>query len=241
MKVEVWSDYACPFCYIGKRRFEGGLKQFAHSDGVDVEFKSFQLDPSAPRDNEHDMHTLLAKKYGMSVEQAKQMNAQMTQQAKEVGLDYHIDTLIPTNTFDAHRLTHYAKTQGKMEALKERLLKAYFTDSLHLGDHKTLVKLAVEAGLDEEGVRTVLQSDDFGVEVNQDQQIAAQIGVTGVPFYVFNQKYAVSGAQPSEVFLEVLNKVWEEEQEKLPLKVLTPENGGNEDPSGNCGDGSCSI
>ena len=238
MKVEVWSDFACPFCYIGKRRFESGLEQFEHKNKVEIIFRSFQLDPHAAKDTDQNMHTLLAKKYGMSYEQAKQMNDQVTQQAKEVGLDYHIDTLVPTNTFDAHRLTHYAKAQGKMYDLKERILKAYFTDSLHIGDHATLTKLATETGLDETQVREVLENGSYANEVRQDQQTASQIGVTGVPFFVFNQKYAVSGAQPSEVFLEVLNKVWEEEQQQKPLEVINPTNAG---PDGDCGDGSCSI
>ncbi|TGV07152.1 DsbA family oxidoreductase, partial [Mesorhizobium sp. M00.F.Ca.ET.186.01.1.1] len=142
MKVEVWSDFACPFCYIGKRQLEGALSQFPNKDQVEVVYRSFQLDPTMARDTNMDMHQVLASKYGMSLEQAKGMNDRVAQQAKGVGLDYYFDTMIPTNTFDAHRLAHYAATHGKMTEMKERLLKAYFTESLHLGDHEVLAQLA---------------------------------------------------------------------------------------------------
>ncbi|KIL42694.1 DsbA family oxidoreductase [Jeotgalibacillus soli] len=214
MKVEIWSDYVCPFCYIGKRRFEEALSQFSHRDEVEVVYKSFQLDPNAKRDPDQDVHDVLAGKYGMSREKAKTMNEQVAQQAKEVGLDYYFDRMIHTNTYDAHRLAHYAAEQGKMKELTERLLKAYFTDSLHIGDHETLARLASEVGLDQEKALAVLGSDNYKEHVQNDVQEAGRIGISGVPFFVFQQKYAVSGAQPSEAFLQVLNKVWDEENEK---------------------------
>ncbi|MGM9928468.1 MAG: DsbA family protein [Bacillus sp. (in: firmicutes)] len=220
MKVEVWSDFACPFCYIGKRRFEEALQQFYHKEKVSVVFKSFQLDPYAEKNQTESVHNMLAKKYNMPIEQAKAMNQQITEQAKEVGLDYCLDTMILTNTFAAHRISHYAKTKGKMDQMVERLLKAYFTDSLHIADYEVLIQLASEIGLDEQEVRQVLTDGDFTKEVQNDQQEARQIGVQGVPFFVFNRKYAVSGAQDSNAFLNVLERVWEEEQQQQPLQVL---------------------
>lgn len=210
MKVEIWSDFACPFCYIGKRRFEQAIEQF---DGnIKVEFRSFELDPNAPKKADQDIHDMLAGKYGMTREKAKAMNDQMTAQAKEAGLDYQMDTLIPANTHDAHRLSHYAKEQGMMTEFTERIMKAYFTESRHIGDFASLAELASETGIPTEEALKVLESDQYSEQVRADQEEAAQIGVQGVPFFVFNEKYAVSGAQPIESFLQVLHKVEAEEQ-----------------------------
>lgn len=236
MKVEVWSDIACPFCYIGKRKFEEALKLFDHKTDVQTEFKSFQLDPAAKKDSGQSIHDVLAAKYGVSVEQAKGMHQQMTQQAKEVGLDYHFDTLIPTNTMDAHRLIHFAKEQGKMEEMKERLLKAYFTDSIDIGDHNNLANLAEEAGLDKEQSLAILTEGKYRDEVINDHREAEQLGVQGVPFFVFNRKYAVSGAQNPETFSEVLEKLWQEENPQTQLEMLN-----ENDSDDQCGDDSCSI
>ncbi|OMP66481.1 DsbA family oxidoreductase [Domibacillus epiphyticus] len=210
MKVEIWSDFACPFCYIGKRRFEKAVRLF---DGkVDIEFRSFELDANAPKKADQDIHDLLAEKYGMTREQAKAMNNKMTAQAKETGLDYQMDTLIPANTHDAHRLSHFAKEQGKMAEFTERVLKAYFTESKHIADVETLAQLAEEAGLQKEEALNVLKSGRYRDRVREDQAEAAAVGVQGVPFFVFNEKYAVSGAQSEESFLQVLQKVEAEEQ-----------------------------
>ncbi|OAH54353.1 disulfide bond formation protein DsbA [Domibacillus aminovorans] len=210
MKIEIWSDFACPFCYIGKRRFEQAIEQF---DGnVKVEFRSFELDPNAPRKADQDIHDMLAGKYGMTREKAKAMNDQMTEQAKEAGLDYQMDTIILANTHDAHRLSHYAKEQGKMVEFTERIMKAYFTESKHIADFESLAQLAEESGLLKEEVLNVLESGMYSDQVRADQKEAAQVGVRGVPFFVFNEKYAVSGAQPVESFLQVLHKVGTEEQ-----------------------------
>ncbi|WP_096437904.1 DsbA family oxidoreductase [Alteribacter populi] len=234
MKIDVWSDIVCPFCYIGKRRLEGALERFEHKDEVEVAFKSFQLDASAEKGSGKSMHDLLAAKYGMSYDQAKAMTDQMTDQAKDEGLDYYFDTMIPTNTEDAHRLSHYANEQGKMDDMIERVMYAFFTESLDVSDHDTLVKLAEEVGLDKEEARAVLSEGKYRDQVLQDQQEGTQIGVQGVPFFVFNQKYAVSGAQPTDAFLEVLEKVRKEEQEEAPVKVL------NDDAVGqSCSDDSC--
>ncbi|MCP3741019.1 DsbA family oxidoreductase [Rossellomorea sp. BNER] len=223
MIIEVWSDYACPFCYIGKRRLEEALDAFPHKSKVQVVFKSFELDPNSDRNTDLNIHEILAKKYGTSIEQAKKMNESLRQQALSVGLDFKFDTMIPTNTLDAHRLTKFAETKGKEAEIIERLLKAYFTDSLHIGDHGTLLQLADEVGLDRIEVESILKSNDFTEDVRDDESRASQIGVTGVPFFVLNQKYAISGAQPKEVFENALLKVWGEENEKPVLKSIVPD------------------
>lgn len=208
MKVEIWSDYVCPFCYIGKRRFEEALAQFEHKDKVEVVYKSFELDPNAKRDGNPNTIDMLIAKYGMSREQAIENTNNLTQQAKTVGLEYHMDQTIQTNTLDAHRLTHYATQHGKQEEMTERLLKAHFTDALHIGDRETLAKLAAELGLDRAEVQQALDSGDYEKEVRADELEAQQIGVRGVPYFVLNRKYAISGAQPSEVFREALQTAW---------------------------------
>ena len=214
MNVEIWSDIACPFCYIGKRKFEQALEQFPHKDKVAVSFKSFQLDPNAEVEQSQTTTEMLAQKYGMPIEQAKEMNEQVTDQAKDVGLDYHLESSVLTNTKDAHRLSHFAKEHGKMGEMMERLLKAYFTEGKHVGDHDTLVSLAVEVGLDKEAAKALLKSDQYNDIVKEEMQDGVNIGVQGVPFFVFNRKYAVSGAQPPQAFLDVLEKIQAEAGEQ---------------------------
>jgi predicted DsbA family dithiol-disulfide isomerase len=170
------------------------------------------LDPHAERDIKDNIYEKLAKKYGMSIETAKSNTQNMVNMAKEVGLEYQMDTMILTNTFDAHRLTMYAKTQGLMKEMTERILRAFFTESKHIGDHETLTELAVEVGLDREAVKQMLASDEMADAVRADEQAAQQIGVSGVPFYLINKKYALTGAQPAEVFVKALQKVIAEDQ-----------------------------
>ncbi|MGD6955953.1 DsbA family oxidoreductase [Rossellomorea aquimaris] len=220
MKIEIWSDYVCPFCYIGKRHLEEALQQFPERDQVEVAFKSFELDPDAPVDTDMSIQEILSKKYGTSLEQAKNMTDSMTKQAATVGLDFRFDSSIPTNTFDAHRLTKYAKTKGKETELTESLLQAHFTLSKHIGDKETLVGLAEQAGLDAEESQAVLEGQEFTREVRADEEEARQIGVQGVPFFVINRKYAISGAQPSDVVLSSIQKVWEEENQPALLQPL---------------------
>jgi predicted DsbA family dithiol-disulfide isomerase len=234
MKVEIWSDIACPFCYIGKRRFEAALERFPASSQVEVVYRSFELDPHAERDIDHDVHDMLAAKYGMSREQAKAMNENVTEQARSVGLTYRLDQMILTNTLDAHRLIQYASRHGKMIEMKERLLKAYFTDSMHVGDHDTLVALAAEVGLDPQETASMLKGDEYKAEVRADEQEAGKLGIRGVPFFVINRKYGISGAQPTEVFVEALQKAWEEES---PLTMIN-DTGSNEEGDA-CTDGAC--
>lgn len=179
------------------------------------------MDPTAERDIKENMYEKLAQKYGMSIAQAKANTENMVQMAKEDGLEYHLDTLILTNTFDAHRLTMYAKTRGLMQEMTERILRAYFTESKHIGDHETLTELAAEVGLDREEVEKMLASDEMADAVRADEQTAQQYRITGVPFYLINKKYALTGAQPTEVFVQALNKVIAEDE----IKILNNQDG----------------
>jgi len=210
VKIEVWSDFGCPFCYIGKRRLERALESFSHRDEIELVYRSFELDPGAPKDTESSIHELLAVKYGLSLEQAKESNRNVAQQAQTEGLTYNFDTIIPTNTFDAHRLAHYAGEQGKAKEMTERLFQAYFTDSLHIGDRDTLVRLAEEVGLDGAAVREVLEQNTYADAVREDENEARRLGIRGVPFFVLRGKYAVSGAQPLEIFQGALLRAWED-------------------------------
>ncbi|GIP03986.1 DSBA oxidoreductase [Paenibacillus lautus] len=234
MKVEIWSDFMCPFCYIGKRRFESALEQFPHKDQVEVVYRSFELDPNASYKPGVSMDELLAAKYGMSIEQAKAANANVTQQAASVGLTYHMDRVIPANSFDAHRLVHFAAQHGKMKDMTERLFRAYFTDAENLEDKNLLADLAAEVGLEREQAMAVLESDAFQSEVRADEAAATNLGIRGVPFFVLGGKYAVSGAQPLEVFTDALDKAY---REANPL-VMVNESDSND---GMCADGSCDL
>lgn len=236
MKVEVWSDFVCPFCFIGKRRLEKALVQFPNQDEVEIEFKSFELDPNAPVYTEKSIYDSLAEKYGMSVDQAKQNSAQIAKQAEQEGLAFRFDAMKPTNTFDAHRLAKYAKTQGKELELTEKLLYAYFTESKNVGDHETLAALAEEVGIDREEAESVLKNkDDYANEVRKDFQLARQYGITGVPFFAINDKYAISGAQPVETFVRALEKAWEEAAAKPKFETIEGSKGSV------CADGNCEV
>lgn len=241
MRIDIWSDYACPFCYIGKRRLEHALSQFPERDKVEVVYRSFQLDPNARADKTRDIHDQLAAKYGMTREKAKAMNEQMAEQARGVGLEFNFDTVVHTNTFDAHRLSHYAAAQGKAGEMAERLLRAYFTDTVDLGDRSVLVSLAGEIGLDAAQVEAVLEGDAYADGVHADIEAARQLNITGVPFFVFNNKYAVSGAQPGPVFSEVLDTVWAEEKNSPVLQVFGGKPQSQAADAEGCEDGSCSI
>lgn len=240
MKIEVWSDFVCPFCYIGKRRLESALNQFEYKDEVELIFRSFELDPNSKKKVDGNINEIIARKYGISIEQAKASNNQIVAQAKDIGLNYNFDTLSPTNTFDAHRLSHYAKTGGKANELAERILKAYFVDSLNISDHKTLANLAGEVGLDSDEALKVLTSDKYGAEVRNDEENASRIGISGVPYFVFNDKYAVSGAQQPEVFLDVLEKIKKEDSSEIIESLSEDKVQDNENSnSGSCSDGKC--
>jgi predicted DsbA family dithiol-disulfide isomerase len=219
LRVDVWSDIVCPWCFVGKRRLEAALARFAHRDGVEVVWRAFELDPAAPpvRDGVTQYGERLAKKYGTTVEQAEKMIGRMTDVAAADGLVFRFDHIQPGNTFNAHRLLHLAKERGSQDALKERLLRAYMTEGEAIGATETLERLAAEVGLDVDEVRRVLASDVYATEVRADEEDAHRIGITGVPFFVFDFRYAVSGAQPADILLAALTKAWDELDEEPPL------------------------
>lgn len=235
MKVEIWSDVVCPWCAIGKRRFESALARFAHRDEVELRWRSFELDPGAPREREGDLAEHLAQKYGMSTDKAREMEQHMSAMAAGEGWEFHLEHARNGNSFDAHRLIHLAADRGIQDTVKERLLAAYLTDGERIGDPETLVRLAAEAGLDAGEARAVLDSDRYAAEVRADERQAQAFGISGVPFFVIDRKYGVNGAQPAEALLEVLETAWNEAH---PLQVLTP--AGDEAGEG-CTDGSCAV
>jgi predicted DsbA family dithiol-disulfide isomerase len=204
--VEIWSDVACPFCYIGKRRFEQALAQFPGRDEVKVTWKSFQLAPDLVTDPSKSIYQYLAERKGWSIEQARDINKHVVSMAASSGLHYQMDKIVVTNTRNAHRLLQFAKQQGKGDALKEALLNAYFCEGKNTDDQHTLLALAKQVGLDENESRAVLESDRFNDAVDADILEAQRIGVRGVPFFVFNRSFAISGAQESDAFLEGLEK-----------------------------------
>ncbi len=206
MKIEVWSDIMCPFCYIGKRHLEIALKQFPDLE-VEVIWKSFQLDPTITPQPGKDVYSYLAERKGMSLEESKIMHQNVVDRAAEIGLIYNYDKAIIANSFNAHRLLHLAKKTGRGNLLKEKLLVAYFTDGKDFGDAQTLAELGKKSGLDLLEIQTVLQSDQFSKEDETDIQEAQDIGVRGVPFFVFERKYAISGAQPIETFVETITTI----------------------------------
>ncbi|TAE25814.1 MAG: DsbA family oxidoreductase [Cytophagales bacterium] len=210
MNVEIWSDVMCPFCYIGKRKFEAALDQFPHKDQINVIWKSFQLNPDMPTDPSRSVLDYLAEVKGIPLAQAEQMHDHVTAMAREVGLEYHFDKAVVANSFDAHRFIQLAKQHGLGDAAEERIFRAYFTEGRNTADHTTLTELGTEIGLDKIEVEKMLQTDAFTEAVEQDIYESRQIGVRGVPFFVINRKYAVSGAQPPETFLGALQTAWAE-------------------------------
>lgn len=211
MKIEIWSDYVCPFCYIGKRRLEEALKAADLEGKAEVVFKAYQLDPNTPVGEGGSVPADLAKKYGISLDEAKNMLVNVAEQAKTVGLNYDVESMKGANTFNAHRLAKLAETEGKDAAASERLLRGHFVNGEVLDNEETLLAIAEEVGVSKERAQQMLQSDEFAAEVKKDIAEAGQIGVKGVPFFVINRKYAISGAQPVEAFADALKKVAEEE------------------------------
>lgn len=226
LKIQIWSDVMCPFCYIGKRRIEEALSLFENKDSVAIEWKSFQLDPSFVATPNESIIDHLAEKYRKDTDWAQTMIDNMTENAKRSGLDFHFEKAILANSLDAHRLLHLAKKYNLSNELEELLFKAYLTDGKNVNDLNTLESLGLEVGLEKKAIENVLHSDVYATEVRQDQEEAQSIGVTGVPFFVFDNKYAVSGAQATDVFLKTLEKSWEEGnfETKLKLQNTTDEN-----------------
>jgi predicted DsbA family dithiol-disulfide isomerase len=210
MQVEIWSDVVCPWCYLGKRHFERALDDFAHRDAVEVTYRSFELDPSAPAGQSTPTVEMLASKYGMTLDQARDAQRQMEQRAAAYGLTFRMADLRSGNTRDAHRLLHLAKAHGKQAELAERLHRAYFTEQGSIFDHSSLAGLAADAGLDRATAQAVLTGDEYRQSVEEDEHTARSLGVTGVPFFVIDRRYGVSGAQPPEVMAQVLDRAWAE-------------------------------
>jgi predicted DsbA family dithiol-disulfide isomerase len=210
MQAEIWSDVVCPWCYLGRRNFEQALAGFAHRGEVEVTYRSFELDPAAPLGVTTPTVELLAGKYGMNPAQAHDAQRQMEQRAAQRGLTFHMDGLRSGNTRDAHRLLHLAKARGRQEELAERLHRGYFTDQASVFDRASLGDLAADAGLDRDEAVAVLAGDEYGPDVDTDEQMARSLGVTGVPFFVFGRRYAVSGAQPPEILAQALDHAWAE-------------------------------
>jgi predicted DsbA family dithiol-disulfide isomerase len=212
MKVEIWSDVACPFCWIGKHHFEEAVKQ-SGLNNIDVEWKSFELDPYAKKKYDDDLYTLLAKKYGQTREWAINSSDSMTQKGKEIGLEFNFEQTVSTNTFDAHRLIHLAKSLGKQNEAEEALFQAYFRDGKHIGDPEILTKIGMQIGMEEKDIKLMLSSDQYADEVRADESLAQEFRISGVPFFVINRQYGISGAQPISHFVDVLQKAQSEETE----------------------------
>jgi predicted DsbA family dithiol-disulfide isomerase len=208
MEIEIWSDVVCPWCYIGKRNFEAALARFEHRDAVSVRWRSFELNPGAPAEVEGRYVERLARKYGVDVEQAQAMIDRMTGSAAAAGLDIRFDISRPGSTFDAHRLLHLAHDRGRQGALKERLFAAMFSEGEPIGDRETLVRLAAEAGLDADDARAVLDDGGYADDVRADETEARELDVTGVPFFLVDRTVALSGAQPPDLLLRVLDRAW---------------------------------
>jgi predicted DsbA family dithiol-disulfide isomerase len=216
MHIEIWSDIACPWCYLGKRRLETALTDFEHHDDVTVTYRSFELDPEAPAERVGERAAYLAAKYGMKVEQARAMEDQMTMRAAADGLRYRLDIARAGNTFDAHRMLHLASAHGVQVAAKERFMRAYFTEGKLMSDHETLVRLSTDVGIPEDDAREALASGRFADEVREDERTAQELGIRGVPFFVIDRRYGVSGAQSPEVLLSALQRAREESGEPQP-------------------------
>ncbi|MGA2836719.1 MAG: DsbA family oxidoreductase [Acidimicrobiales bacterium] len=213
MKIEIWSDVVCPWCYVGKRNLEAALAEFAHADRVTVQWRSFELDPTTPERVDLSMDEVLQRKYGMSPAEASAANRQMTDLAAGVGLEYHLDRVRIGNTFDAHRLIHLADSVVLAGAMKERLLAAYFTEGRSVSDPVVLAELAAEVGLDPVRTDEVLAGEEFAAEVRADEARAIELGCTGVPFLVVDERFAIPGAQPPDVILRLLGRVWDSSEE----------------------------
>lgn len=235
MKIEIWSDVVCPFCYIGKRKLEKALDKFPLKDQVEIEWKSFQLNPEEKTNPSINSLEHLAQSKGWSMDQTREITSNVVEMAKEQGLEFDFEKAKVANTKNAHRLIHFAKQQGKGGEMKERLLKAYFSDGENVDDPNTLIKLGAEIGLKESEIKSMLASNQFDDAVDQDIYESRLIGVRGVPFFVLDRKFGISGAQPDEVFEETIEKAWSEFAKNNSIfEVKSAENGESCDVDGNC-------
>jgi predicted DsbA family dithiol-disulfide isomerase len=208
MELEIWSDIACPWCYIGKRRLETALGRFEHADAVTITWRSFELDPSAPAERVGDLAGHLARKYRMAIEQARQAQQGLAETAAGEGLAFRLDLARSGNTFDGHRLVHLAAEHGAQDATKERLLQAYFSEGRLISDPETLVEMGVEVGLPASEIRDMLAGERFADEVRADEQAATELGISGVPTFIVERTVGVTGAQPPELILDMLRQGW---------------------------------
>ncbi|MGL1892705.1 MAG: DsbA family oxidoreductase [Spirochaetaceae bacterium] len=207
MKIEIWSDYVCPFCYIGERKLIQALTKTGKTDEVEIIFNSFELNPNAEKSYDVGINQLLADKYGMSIERAEESNRHIIQAAKNLGLEFNFENLKPTNTFDAHRVSFYAKSVGKLKEYTEVVMRSYFTDSLNISDFNVITTIAKEVGLDVNKVLEILNSEEFTDQVRADEKSAYEKNISGVPYFLFNGKDAISGAQDVSVFVDLINKI----------------------------------
>jgi predicted DsbA family dithiol-disulfide isomerase len=206
--VEIWSDIACPWCYIGKRRFETALAQFEHRGDVQVSWRSFELDPAAPLERNGDRAARLAEKYGMTIERAREMQQHITDVAGIEGVEFRFDIARSGATFDPHRILHLAEEHELQDAMKERLLRAYFTEGELISDHQTLGRLAADVGLPEDEVGETLASERYAEQVRDDERTASQLGITAVPTFVIDRALGASGAHPPDALLDLLRQGW---------------------------------
>ena len=222
MKIEIWSDVVCPWCYIGKRRLEAALEEFEHRNKVTIEWKSYQLDPEMETDTNLSIYDYLSERKGIPYDQAEAMGHNVSAVAHEIGLSYNLDKTIPVNTLQAHEVLHFAKDYNLQTETKERLLKAYFIEGQNLDDRPTLLKLAQELGLDRGRLLDSLEKSTYASAVQEDIQLGKEFGLRGVPFFVFNRKFGISGAQTKEEFLKTLNESfndWKKDQPEVKLKM----------------------
>jgi predicted DsbA family dithiol-disulfide isomerase len=234
MKVEIWSDVMCPFCYIGKRKFENALAKFADSNYIEIEWKSFELNPNLKTDTTKSTAQYLAEQKGLPIAQVKQMIAHASNMAAQVGLNYQLETAIVANSFNAHRFSHYAKSKGKQHEAEEELFKAYFILNKNTDDKNVLLELGSKIGLDAAELKTVLDSDKYANEVRADENEAMNLGIQGVPFFIFNRKVAVSGAQDESVFLKALQQTYLEFRKANPIQKFDVIEGAVCKPDGTC-------
>lgn len=238
MKVEIWSDVMCPFCYIGKRHFEKAIENLPFKNEVEIEWKSFQLNPEYQNTDNEDLYTYLARSKGMSVAQAKQMTTQVVAMAENVGLNIDFDTNVPANSFDAHRLIHYAASKGLQDQAEEALFHAHFMEGKDIAKADVLIEIAKSLGLDTAETLNILKSDDFAEGVRYDVYESQQLGVRGVPYFVFDRKYALSGAQPIDAFEGALTQSFTEWKAAQPAAPFTSLNKNNDAV---CDENGCEI
>jgi predicted DsbA family dithiol-disulfide isomerase len=241
MKIEIWSDVACPWCYIGKRRFEAALAEFPHRESVEVQWRSYQLDPTLPEHYHGTELDYLSTLKGMAPEQVSQMFEHVAEQAKGEGLTYRFDAVVVANSFTAHRLIHLAAVHGRQDTAKERLLSDHFEHGKDIGNREYLTSLGRDLGIDAGELDELFTTDKYADDVRSDIEEARSLGISGVPFFVIDRKYGLSGAQPSEMFTQALNQAWRESQPLVMAGTGAPGSEGNAGGAGTCGPDGCAI